>query len=93
VQKVRGVENVIELKALKRDFPPTNLAVYGKDGRLYSFVLHYVEDTSALDYRVVPDVAAEPSVRLTGCGWMGGDLPDGMGSGIAGRRGMDCNWN
>lgn len=67
VQKVRGVENVIELKALKRDFAPTNLAVYGKDGRLYSFVLHYVEDTSVLDYRVVPDgVGGEPKVRLSG---------------------------
>ncbi|HLZ88101.1 MAG TPA: DUF4138 domain-containing protein [Puia sp.] len=67
VQKVRGVENVIELKALKRDFQPTSLAVYGKDGRLYSFVLHYVEDTTVLDYRIVPDGgAAEPKVRLAG---------------------------
>ena len=68
VQKVRGVENVIELKVLRRDFAPTNLAVYGTDGRLYSFVLHYVEDTAVLDYRVVPDsgVAAARTVRLTG---------------------------
>jgi hypothetical protein len=67
VQKPRGVENVIELKALKRDFTPTNLAVYGKDGRLYSFVLHYVQDTTVLDYRVVPDddVAAS-KISLTG---------------------------
>jgi hypothetical protein len=67
VQKVKGVENVIELKALKRDFLPTNLAVYGKDGRLYSFVLHYVEDTTVLDYRVVRDGDAMlPAVRLSG---------------------------
>ena len=67
VQKVRGVENVIELKALKRDFAPTNLAVYGKDGRLYSFVLHYVEDTAVLDYRVVRDGEATGSiVQVTG---------------------------
>ena len=67
VQKVKGVENVIELKALKRDFAPTNLAVYGKDGRLYSFVLHYVEDTSVLDYRVVRDGdSGMAHVRLTG---------------------------
>src|ERR1700753_4002658 len=55
VQKVKGVENVIELKALKRDFTTTNLSVYGKDGRLYSFVLRYVEDTSVLDYRIIRD--------------------------------------
>ena len=29
-QKVRGVENVIELKAMRRDFAPTNLSVYGR---------------------------------------------------------------
>jgi hypothetical protein len=67
VQKVKGVENVIELKALKRDFAPTNLAVYGKDGRLYSFVLHYVEDTSVLDYQVVRDIdSGKAHMRLTG---------------------------
>ena len=64
-QKVHGVENVIELKALKRDIAQTNLSVYGKDGRLYSFVLHYVEDTSVLDYRVVRE-GDLPAVRLTG---------------------------
>ena len=67
VQKVRGVENVLELKALRRDFAATNLSVYGKDGRLYSFVLHYVEDTTVLDYRVVRDGGVErPAVKLTG---------------------------
>ncbi|HEY4064118.1 MAG TPA: DUF4138 domain-containing protein [Puia sp.] len=65
VQKVRGVENVIELKALKRGFAPTSLAVYGKDGRLYSFVLHYVEDTTVLDFRVVADGATLSLVRLS----------------------------
>ena len=67
VQKVKGVENVLELKALKREFAATNLSVYGKDGRLYSFVLHYVEDTTVLDYRVVRDGdIAGADVRLTG---------------------------
>jgi Domain of unknown function (DUF4138) len=67
VQKVKGVENVIELKALKRDFASTNLSVYGKDGRLYSFVLHYVEDTTVLDYRVVSDGGVvTPTIRLSG---------------------------
>src|ERR1700761_664405 len=51
-QKVRGVDNVIELKAMRRGFPPTNFSVYGNDGRLYSFVLQYVEDTTVLNYRV-----------------------------------------
>jgi conjugative transposon TraN protein len=52
-QKVKGVENVLELKAARVGFVPTNLSVYGRDGRLYSFVLRYVEDTVILNYRVV----------------------------------------
>ncbi|MDO6431571.1 DUF4138 domain-containing protein [Flavitalea sp. BT771] len=67
VQKVKGVENVIELKALRRDFPPTNLSVYGRDGRLYSFVLRYVDDTAILNFRVVGDGdGVMHPVRLTG---------------------------
>ena len=31
-QKVHGVENVIEIKALRRDFTTTNLSVYGGMG-------------------------------------------------------------
>lgn len=64
VQRPRGVENVIELKAVRRNFAPTNLSVFGKDGRLYSFELQYVEDTTVLSFRVVP--GAEPLLRLTG---------------------------
>jgi conjugative transposon TraN protein len=66
-QKVKGVENVLELKAARVGFVPTNLSVYGRDGRLYSFVLRYVEDTVILNYRVV--VSGESNrtpVQLTG---------------------------
>ncbi len=67
VEKVKGVENVIELKALRRDFAPTNLSIYGMDGRLYSFVLRYVEDTDILNYRVVSDGnVGEARVHLSG---------------------------
>lgn len=55
VQKVRGVENVIEVIAQRRYFPATNLSVYGKDGRLYSFVLHYTADSPVLNFRVLPE--------------------------------------
>ena len=64
-QKVKGVENVIELKAARRDFPATNLSVYGKDGRLYSFVLRYVADTPVLNFRVVAGSSAT-AVMLAG---------------------------
>lgn len=64
VQRPKGVDNVIELKAVRRNFPPTNLSVFGKDGRLYSFDLRYVEDTAVLSFQVVP--GAQPLLRLTG---------------------------
>jgi Domain of unknown function (DUF4138) len=66
-QKVRGVENVLEIRAARSGFAPTNLSVYGRDGRLYSFVLRYVEDTSILNYRVtVVGEMGGSSIMLTG---------------------------
>jgi hypothetical protein len=63
-QKVHGVDNVIEIKALRRHFTSTNLTVYGKDGQLYSFVLRYVDDSSVLNFKVVP--ASGALIQLSG---------------------------
>ncbi len=63
-QKVRGVENVVELKAVRQGIQPTNLSVYGKDGRLYSFLL-YSDDSAVLNFRVVAD-AGSAAILLTG---------------------------
>jgi len=57
-QKVHGVENVIEIKALHRHFTTTNLTVYGRDGQLYSFVLNYIDDTTVLNFRILPAFGA-----------------------------------
>jgi hypothetical protein len=57
-QKVHGVDNVLEIKALHRHFTTTNLTAYGKDGHLYSFVLKYVDDTPVLNFRICPDSGA-----------------------------------
>ncbi|MDP4218341.1 MAG: DUF4138 domain-containing protein, partial [Bacteroidota bacterium] len=53
IQKVAGVDNVLELKAMRRDFAPTNLAVFGADGKLYSFELYYIEKPRVLSFAVV----------------------------------------
>jgi hypothetical protein len=55
MQRPKGVRNVIELKAARRNFPTTNITVYGMDGKEYSFALHFVDDTSVLNFRVVGD--------------------------------------
>jgi len=74
VQKVKGVENVIELKAARPHFAPTNLSVFGLDGRLYSFDLEYADSPPVLNFAVVPAPAGEsvsqypdkPLLMLTG---------------------------
>jgi len=74
VQKVKGVENVLELKAARPHFAPTNLSVFGLDGRLYSFNLEYADNPPVLNFAVVPAPAGEavmlspvkPLLLLTG---------------------------
>jgi conjugative transposon TraN protein len=74
VQKVKGVENVIELKAARPHFAPTNLSVFGLDGRLYSFDLEYADSPPVLNFAVVPTPArnstsvylGKPLLLLTG---------------------------
>ena len=44
VQKVRGVENILEVKAAKENFAETNITVITADGHLYSFLVHYASD-------------------------------------------------
>lgn len=41
VQKAKGVENILLLKAGKQNFPQTNLTVVTSDGNLYSFILNF----------------------------------------------------
>lgn len=40
-QKVKGVENILQLKAGKTDFPETNLTVITGEGKLYHFMVNY----------------------------------------------------
>src|SRR6185437_9118667 len=46
VQKVRGVENVLEVKAAKENFSETNMTVITADGKLYSFLVNYSDHPS-----------------------------------------------
>ncbi|MNS56242.1 hypothetical protein D3C72_890950 [compost metagenome] len=43
VQKAKGVENILLIKAGQPNFTQTNLTVVTADGRLYSYVLNYDE--------------------------------------------------
>jgi conjugative transposon TraN protein len=43
------LENVLFLKANRKDFVPTNLSVYTSDGRFYSFIIKYNESPDTLN--------------------------------------------
>ncbi len=52
VQKVKGMENVLQLKAGSEDFSETNMTVITADGRLYSFLVDYKADPSILNIQL-----------------------------------------
>ncbi|MFP5439101.1 MAG: conjugative transposon protein TraN [Bacteroidia bacterium] len=49
VQKAKGLENILQVKAGRECFTETNLTVITTDGKLYSYNLHYDEFTSQLN--------------------------------------------
>lgn len=49
VQKAKGLENILQVKAAQRGFIPTNLTVVTADGKLHSFVLNYNEQSPQLN--------------------------------------------
>ena len=59
VQKAEAVENVLQLKAAKENFCPTNLTVITGDGKLYSFLLNYSADPWPLTLRFVKSVDSD----------------------------------
>jgi conjugative transposon TraN protein len=52
VQKAKGLENILQIKAARKGFFQTNLTVVTADGKLYSFVLNYGENSPQLNLTV-----------------------------------------
>lgn len=50
VQKAKGVDNILQIKAAVRNFEQTNLTVVTADGKLYDFRLCYLEDPNTLTH-------------------------------------------
>jgi hypothetical protein len=48
VQRVKGAENILRVKAGKAGFPETNLSVLTADGRFYSFIVDYKPEPPSL---------------------------------------------
>jgi conjugative transposon TraN protein len=49
VQKAKGVENILQVKAAKSNFKETNLTVITADGKFYSWILNYMENSSFIN--------------------------------------------
>ncbi|HZK62577.1 MAG TPA: conjugative transposon protein TraN, partial [Puia sp.] len=49
VQKARGVDTILQVKARRHDFPLSNLTVITADGKLNSFIVQYKEDPDSLN--------------------------------------------
>lgn len=61
-QKAKGVENILQLKAGKENFTPTNVSVVTADGKFYSFILNYTEQPSSLNI----NFSGSDPMQLTG---------------------------
>ncbi|PIF71249.1 conjugative transposon protein TraN [Flavobacterium sp. 2] len=62
VQKAKGVENILLVKAAKQHFFQTNLTVVTSDGKLYVFVLNYDDSCPDLNFKAENVVAASRDV-------------------------------
>jgi conjugative transposon TraN protein len=54
-QKAKGVENILLVKAGRQNFSETNLSVITADGKLYSFILDYVNNPTAINISFAAD--------------------------------------
>jgi conjugative transposon TraN protein len=74
VQKVNGVENVVELKAMRKGFPPTSVSVFSAAGRVYSFMVEYSDTAKDFDFFVGDDPAGRSDASTKHIG----TVPSGM---------------
>ena len=65
VQKAKGVENILLVKAAKQHFFQTNLTVVTSDGKLYVFVLNYDDSCPDLNFKAENAVVASRDVLFS----------------------------
>lgn len=60
-QQVKGVENILQVKAAVKNFAETNLTVITSDGSLFSFLVNYSPDPKELNIRFGKDTISAVS--------------------------------
>ena len=56
VQKGKGAENILQLKAARQHFKETNLTVVTADGKLFSFLVNYTNEPDSLNIYMGEDL-------------------------------------
>lgn len=68
-QKAMGVENVLQVKAARKDFVETNLTVITADGKLHHFTVNYSEKPARQTFSIADkDVVREAGLLLVNDG-------------------------
>src|SRR5574337_872948 len=65
VQKAKGLENILQLKAAEKNFTSTNLSVVTGDGKFYSFLVDYAEHPQVLNYSFDKDTLNTGNILVT----------------------------
>lgn len=60
-QKATGVENILQVKAAREGFTPSNLSVVTADGKLTTFVVSYVENPTSINLSIDGNSTARES--------------------------------
>lgn len=58
IQKAKGVDNILQLKAAETGFEQTNLTVITSDGKLYSLMVDYADEPETINIKFSNDTSA-----------------------------------
>lgn len=64
VQKAKGLENILQVKAAEKNFTSTNLSVVTGDGKFYSFLVDYSEQPLFLNYSFSYDTLSKGNILV-----------------------------
>jgi len=65
VQKAKGIENILQVKAARQNFTTTNLSVITAEGKLYSFLVSYSNDpTLNLSFETNPSTREDDREKI-----------------------------
>lgn len=65
VQKAKGVENILQIKAAKESFPQTNISIITADGTLTSFLVDYAQEPAVLNLSLAMEEKKNSSCILS----------------------------